>query len=301
MKQIVPNYYNKFKCIADKCSHNCCIGWEIEIDNDTYNFYKTIGGTIGEKIKKHTQINTDGSISFILDKNEQCPFLNENGLCDIIIELGEQALCQICTLHPRFKNFFSSHTEIGLGICCEKAAELIICQKEKFAINVPSSFDEQENFFFKIRQTVFDIMQDRDFSFDERIDNLFSFFNMSKKDFNANEARSILDSLEILDNNWQSKFIRMKDNAEICGYDTEFEQLFCYFVFRHLTDAIEDGLYIERIKLCSFLCQATAAIAASDGLSTLSIIDTARALSAEIEYSDNNIQNLLKALQLRKN
>ena len=32
MKIIAPNYYPAFRCIADKCRHSCCIGWEIDID-----------------------------------------------------------------------------------------------------------------------------------------------------------------------------------------------------------------------------------------------------------------------------
>ena len=27
----VPSYYKTFQCIADKCEHSCCIGWEIEL------------------------------------------------------------------------------------------------------------------------------------------------------------------------------------------------------------------------------------------------------------------------------
>ena len=35
MKLRVPDYYDEFQCIADKCSDNCCIGgWEIDIDED---------------------------------------------------------------------------------------------------------------------------------------------------------------------------------------------------------------------------------------------------------------------------
>ena len=32
---VYPNYYDKFKCIANRCKHSCCIGWEIDIDEDT--------------------------------------------------------------------------------------------------------------------------------------------------------------------------------------------------------------------------------------------------------------------------
>ena len=41
MRVIVPEYYKEFKCIASKCKNNCCIGWEIDIDKDTYELYKS--------------------------------------------------------------------------------------------------------------------------------------------------------------------------------------------------------------------------------------------------------------------
>ena len=42
MKLYAPSYYKSFKCIADKCRHSCCIGWEIDIDDDTFEYYKTV-------------------------------------------------------------------------------------------------------------------------------------------------------------------------------------------------------------------------------------------------------------------
>ena len=40
MQLFAPTYYKKFKCIADRCQHNCCIGWEIDIDGETPERYK---------------------------------------------------------------------------------------------------------------------------------------------------------------------------------------------------------------------------------------------------------------------
>ena len=40
MIMLVPNYYKDFLCIADKCRHSCCIGWEIDIDEETLEFYE---------------------------------------------------------------------------------------------------------------------------------------------------------------------------------------------------------------------------------------------------------------------
>ena len=39
MIAITPDYYNKFKCIANRCRHSCCIGWEIDIDDSTLQKY----------------------------------------------------------------------------------------------------------------------------------------------------------------------------------------------------------------------------------------------------------------------
>jgi hypothetical protein len=50
MKLVAPDYYEKFKCIADKCKHSCCIGWEIDIDEDTMDLYESIDGEFGEKL-----------------------------------------------------------------------------------------------------------------------------------------------------------------------------------------------------------------------------------------------------------
>ena len=53
-----PDYYDEFQCIADKCSDNCCTGgWEIDIDEDTYN-YCTV--SVDPETKKVTMIDLDG-------------------------------------------------------------------------------------------------------------------------------------------------------------------------------------------------------------------------------------------------
>ena len=74
MKLRVPNYYKKFHCIANNCTDCCCIGWEIDIDNKTANFYESVSNQFGKKLKAN--ILWDKQKSFILDKNERCPFLN---------------------------------------------------------------------------------------------------------------------------------------------------------------------------------------------------------------------------------
>ena len=80
----IPNYYNKFKCIADKCTDNCCIGWEIDIDKNTYEKYNNITDCLGTCLKNNIALAEDGTYSFILTENERCPFLTKNNLCKLL-------------------------------------------------------------------------------------------------------------------------------------------------------------------------------------------------------------------------
>ena len=78
MKKDIIQYsgYNNFKCIAEKCKHTCCIGWQIDIDDETYDKYKTstyFKRNMNLKIIK----NKDKLVSMNLDKNKKCGFLAE--------------------------------------------------------------------------------------------------------------------------------------------------------------------------------------------------------------------------------
>lgn len=135
MQNAYPDYYPLFHCIADRCRHNCCIGWEIDVDGDSLAAYDQIGGEMGERL--HKCIDRSGEMPhFLLGEQERCPFLNGKNLCDLILYGGEGMLCQICTDHPRYRSFLSERTEIGVGLCCEEAARLILTRPEKTTLVV---------------------------------------------------------------------------------------------------------------------------------------------------------------------
>ena len=122
---VVPPYYNDFRCKAGTCRHNCCIGWEIDIDADALNRYRAVTGPLGEKLRRTVAESSEGA-SFILRDNGRCPFLTDLNLCELILERGEGMLCRICRDHPRFINEYDDRLEVGLGMSCEAAAELIL-------------------------------------------------------------------------------------------------------------------------------------------------------------------------------
>jgi radical SAM superfamily enzyme YgiQ (UPF0313 family) len=100
---------------------------------------------MGEKIRA----NIEGEPPhFVLGEGKRCPFLDEDGLCEIIREHGDGALCDICYLHPRFSNEYDTFTETGLGFCCEEAAKIILSFKGKIEPVLISDDGEREELDF---------------------------------------------------------------------------------------------------------------------------------------------------------
>ena len=127
MRLRVPYYYKEFKCIAGACKDSCCVGWEIDIDEDTFSYYQEVEGDFGDRLRSSMAAGEENT--FVL-KNGRCPFLNQENLCDICLELGEEALCQVCTEYPRFVTEYSDVTEKSLALSCEVVGELVFGRKE---------------------------------------------------------------------------------------------------------------------------------------------------------------------------
>lgn len=138
---VKPSYCGSFQCIASRCRDNCCIGWEIDIDEETDQFYRTVKGEFGKRLEDG--ISREGTPHFRLrGEKERCAFLNSDNLCDIFIHLGEEHLCGICREHPRFYEWYEEipgvpdWTETGLGLCCEEAARLFVSESGPLRLTV---------------------------------------------------------------------------------------------------------------------------------------------------------------------
>ncbi len=303
MKETTPNYYHRFQCIAGKCKHSCCIGWEIEIDEETMEQYQEMDSTLGERIRKSVEGNPP---HFILGAEERCPFLNQAGLCDLILEAGENALCEICTLHPRFRNFYQNFCETGLGLCCEEAARMILTETEPFSMAPPEDAEllEEEQTFLGIRQTIFDVLQRRENSILMRFSSLAAMFGFDF-DFSVQDLLEQYLALERLDEGWTKVLEECKDfsfDRSIFAeeeFQIPLEQLAIYFIFRHLHDAIWDGCYAERVRFALKSCYLLGVFFArhreeKGKIGIEAMADLARMYSAEVEYSEENMDALLE-------
>lgn len=311
MTQTTLNIFQNFHCIAGDCKHSCCIGWEIDIDEDALDDYRQIGGDFGRRLAEN--IDLTETPHFKLTKDERCPFLNEKNLCDIILNLGEESLCKICTDHPRFRSFFSDRTETGFGLCCEAAAKQVLDFKEKAeevvleegTDNEPLSAWEQT--ILSARQKLIAVAQDRSLPFSARLQKISDYAGSKAAQKSLSGWAAFYKKLERLSADWDKELEILAQietplqNPPEALPDTPFEQLSVYFLYRHLPDAENEQDLKKRAGFAALSCQILFALclekaATGEPFSVDMLAELAQMYSSEIEYSQENMGSLLDVL-----
>lgn len=123
--------YKKFKCIADKCKLTCCNGWDINIDKKTYLRWKQTNKDY--MLKNVKKSNNEYCIN--KDTKEQCPFLQEDGLCEIVKKEGENFLSATCNMFPRIENVFRDVIELTLSCSCPVVVDIFNDNYNKVEMN----------------------------------------------------------------------------------------------------------------------------------------------------------------------
>lgn len=126
----IPEYYEEFSCIASRCKDSCCAGWEIDIDDDSYAYYSSREGQFGDRLRDSMYMAEDGGYRFKLKGPKRCAMLNDNNLCDLYSELGEEALCEVCTEYPRFSLFYRDVEQKALSLSCEEVGRILFSKRE---------------------------------------------------------------------------------------------------------------------------------------------------------------------------
>lgn len=126
MKYTIPHYFENFRCLAAECDDTCCAGWLITIDDNSLEKYKSLEGLIGNRIRN----SVDWETGCFCQHEHRCVLLNEDNLCDLHMEAGEQMLCDTCRDYPRHMEEFEGVREGSLSLSCVGAARLILGCRE---------------------------------------------------------------------------------------------------------------------------------------------------------------------------
>ncbi len=302
MKLFAPSYYNKFKCIAEKCKHSCCVGWEIYLDSETLGSYDTLPAHARSDILRHT-VKTEHGAKIILGEDKRCPFLSDCGLCGIISEYGDEYTSEICREHPRFYNIVGKRAEVGLGASCEEAARIILSIDDPFTlenIGEISVHSEDCGDFDAIseREKIYEILKEEGLGFYEKIDRIKEKYRLSDTLFSDYREAGFARELELLSESHREFFI-IKDWGGGDGFSNYLLRYFAYLLYRHLAISESYTNMRARLAFCTLLTMMLENFIKCKGKVTFDdICDAARIISEEIEYSEENTEALVFDLEV---
>lgn len=124
MKITRPDYYDTFRCIASRCPDSCCKEWDVQVDDDAAEYYRSLPGALGDRLREVLREADGETVMTIVDG--RCPMWRQDGLCRIQAELGEEALCHTCREFPRLRHDYGHFVEQGLELSCPEAARIIL-------------------------------------------------------------------------------------------------------------------------------------------------------------------------------
>ena len=300
----VPRYYFNFKCIADRCRHSCCVGWEIDVDGRTLARYRALGGEMGDSITKSIEETKDGA-HFRLDEGERCPHLTENGLCRIIQALGEGYLCDICREHPRFYNAVGGAWECGLGLACEEAARVVLASEnydefvkiedadEGFTPETGGDFDA-----FARRAALYAYLRQKRPPLAARLSKIEQLYGIGAT-LSQREHRALFEGLEYLDEAHRALFAGAlcTDFAPTGALSDACERFFAYLILRHASSAENETDFAAAVSMAHLLARLFYALISTKFVPPA---ECARILSEELEYSEENTAAIRAALENKK-
>ncbi|MBO7512928.1 MAG: flagellin lysine-N-methylase [Fibrobacter sp.] len=305
-----PDFYDQFKCIASRCTDTCCVGWEIDIDEATQQVYRKVSGVFGDRLRENIE---DGH--FKLLPHNRCPFLDKDNLCEVYQNLGEDALCDICTEHPRFVEVYGDIMERGLGLCCEEAARLLLEGEGPLAFTCEECDEPEDELddddrevrdqVLGEREWMFETLADQSTPFAERLNMVFGYTgeNPFAPFENAKAMFELLAKLESYGPDWEAALSRIKTRIESSepivdqGFfsETESARLLAYLIYRHYAKCLFEGREQGKRQfalffwnLARFFTKELAGVnsAVTPNPRTNTKINAVKILSKQLEYAE---------------
>lgn len=258
-----PDFYKDFKCIAGECPDSCCQGWEVDADEQSLKYYRTLSGDIRNKIDSVLDRDEFGNTIFRLADKKRCPFLNRENLCDMHIAIGGEHTPYTCRMFPRFINDFGGTREMGVSFSCPVASDMMWNLSEPMRFvdelnDLPPQLNEidAQTYFYltKARKRAFEIVQDRTIPINKRLIKLLDFGVEIQNDLEEYQQGTqsidffdVFRNPELINPQWTDKV----NHAVIKPVADEMfnENIAAYFIFRYFLTAVYDYDVLSKIKM----------------------------------------------------
>ena len=206
---LVPEYYPRFLCKADKCRHTCCSRWRIPVSKKEY--HKLITMECGEQLNHRIQsafqmpafVNEEVYRYIAFNWMGNCP-IQEEGFCLLHKEKGEVYLPKVCRLYPRSLKKINDQYYACCSGSCEKVIELLYDVK-KFEM-IPFVMDEENQLVFNKSEEemgqieiIRGILRDEKKALKEKLYGICEIFGAQKQE-DEDPLGKILSLLKIFEN-----------------------------------------------------------------------------------------------------
>jgi hypothetical protein len=250
-------------------------------------------GSLGESLRQAITVDDEGN-HFIFSKAQpMCPLLNENGLCKVVLELGEEGLCDTCHMHPRFYKYIEDLELCGVGLSCEASVELLAQNKTIDSLLFTIEDDDNE-FTSEERLTLQNVFELLAFDLDP---NLFQYTpNPTKQSFK--ELLDLYKQTEPIDENWTAQVNTLSSKLDqlISSVQTYIQQedmslfnkVYQYILYRQI-DMLSD---YSLESILAYAKDGTDYILMASALEGQPLKQIAR-WSQQIEYDEDNVELLL--------
>jgi len=251
-------------------------------------------GPLGESLRQAITVDDEGS-HFVFSKEQpMCPLLNEQGLCKVVLELGEEGLCDTCHMHPRFYKYIEDLELCGVGLSCEASVELLAedTQSDQVIFTIE---DDDDEFSPDERLTIQNIFELLAFDIDS------SYFQYSPNP-DVQYYAKLLDlygTTEPIDEEWTTQInILSHDTGKlitavqsyIANHDMGlFNKVFQYILYRQIDMLADYSLE----SILSYARDGVEYILMTSALEGSPLKQVAR-WSQQIEYDEDNVELLLQ-------
>ena len=308
-----PDYFDHFQCIAGQCPDSCCKEWDVQVDEASASYYRSLSGDLGDRLRE--VLHTEGDETVMTITDGRCPMWRNDGLCRIQAELGEAALCKTCREFPRLTHDYGDFLELQLELSCPEAAKYILAPERPLDFTVETDdrreaeYDEDAMALLKAsRKTALDLLFDtsrtvpetlaltllygyqiqgqldgdeaQDFHADSALEGIQEFLKAG--DFP--EMVNFFRSLEILTPEWKA----LLHSPSSSLWTDHYRALAGYLVRRYWLQAVSDYDLYCRVKFIVIACLLVKNLGGD-------IFRTAQLFSKEIENSIDNVEAILDA------
>ena len=260
----------------------------------------------------------------------QCPFLNKEKLCRLILALGEDSLSVTCREHPRFWEEYGNTRETCLSISCPEAARLLLEEPLELCVqetdeSAPEDPELNPAFFRQLliyRRALFALSRSHRSLADRlslALDAAENGITLPEDDeippdfwdslpapplqLSLTDYFAAMESMEFTRPQLKELLPRViASGAPLPLADSEAAdaggRILFYFLYRYVLRGVWSGLVAEKVR---FAVYSTAAILAlsqhMDAPSAhLQILDAAVLYSREVEHSPENLELLYEHL-----